>query len=225
MVRRTADLPLTTAALALVPSRALDRLVALLMRGMRRQHPKLFSNFGRLDTATIQILPADLPHRFAITYGNGSMTIRVLPAGPLPPADASIRARLAVLIDMLEGRIDGDAMFFTRDIEITGSTEVIVAVRNTLDREEIVLRDDIVRLFGPLERPARRVARGVDRLIFGARARLAAIHDRLHEADAPPRDFAAECDALRAELAALKTRIAKLDVKQQRTNFAATGVP
>ncbi len=87
------------------------------------------------------------------------------------------------LIDLLEGRIDGDAMFFSREIEITGSTAVIVAVRNTLDREEIVITDEIAAMFGPLERPARRIALRVDTAIGRARARIATIHARLHEAD------------------------------------------
>jgi uncharacterized protein YceH (UPF0502 family) len=102
---------------------------------------------------------------------------------------------------------------------------VIVAVRNTLDREEIVIRDEIASLFGPLERPARRIARRVDFAVGRARARVAAMHGRLHEGDAHERDLAAEFEALRAEVKALKTRLAKLDVRQLRSDVAATGAP
>jgi O2-independent ubiquinone biosynthesis accessory factor UbiT len=123
-------------------------------------------------------------------------------------------------------KIDSDALFFTRDIEITGSTAVTVAVRNTLDREEIVMRDEIAALFGPFERPARRIGRHLDRIVGLARTQVATLHAKLHEADAPPRDLAAECDALQAEVKALKTRLAKLDVRQMRTaDTAATGAP
>jgi len=52
---------------------------------------------------------------------------------------------------------------------------------------------------------------------------VAAVHASLHAADTPPRDVAAECDALRAEVKALKTRLARLDVRQMRTDATVTG--
>ena len=217
--------PLAAAAISLVPAPVLARLVSLLMHGMRRRHPKLVSNFGRPDPAVVHVTPTDLRHRFAIEFGGGRMDVRVLPGADASPADAAIRGSLTTLIDLLEGRIDGDSMFFSRDIEITGSTTVIVALRNTLDREEILLRDDIAALFGPLERPARRAARLFGTALGHAHTRVAAIHAGLHAAEAPGRDLAAEHDALHAEVKALKTRLARLDVRQKRTNIAATGAP
>jgi predicted lipid carrier protein YhbT len=225
--------PLAAATLSLIPSPVLARLTVLLNRTMRRRHPRLVANFARLDPGVVHVFPSDLPHRFAIAFGGGKMDVRVLldadvrakPGdGPKPP-DAEIRGNLMALIDLLEGRIDGDAMFFSREIEITGSTAVIVAVRNTLDREEIVITDEIAALFGPFERPARRIALRVDTAIGRARARISTIHARLHEADGSARDLGAECDALRADVKALKTRVAKFDVRQLRTDSAATGAP
>ena len=217
--------PLAAATLSLIPGQVLARLTILLNRAMRRRHPRLVANFARLDPAVVHVFPADMPHRFAIAFGGGKMDVSVLlDAAPKPP-DAEIRGNLMALIDLLEGRIDGDAMFFSREIEITGSTAVIVALRNTLDREEILITDEIAAMFGPFERPARRIAHRIDSAIGRARARIATIHGRLHEADGPSRDVGAECDALRAEVKSLKTRLAKLDVRQLRTDSAATGAP
>ena len=225
--------PLAAATLSLIPGPVLARLTVLLTRAMRRRHPRLVANFARLDPAVVHVFPSDLPHRFAIEFGGGKMDVRVLPGAdvrarpgdePLAP-DAEIRGNLMALIDLLEGRIDGDAMFFSREIEITGSTAVIVAVRNTLDREEILITDEIAAMFGPLERPARRIAQRIDTAIGRARARIETIHGRLHENAGPSRDLGAECDALRAEVKTLKTRLAKLDVRQMRTDSAATGAP
>ena len=53
------------------------------------------------------------------------------------PRDAYIKGNLDILLNLLEGRIDGDALFFTRGLVITGDTAAIVGLRNTLDREEI----------------------------------------------------------------------------------------
>ena len=217
--------PLAAATLSLIPGPVLARLTVLLNRAMRRRHPKLVDNFARLDPAVVHVFPADMPHRFAIEFGGGKMNVRVLLKDAPNPPDAEIRGNLMALIDLLEGRIDGDAMFFSREIEITGSTAVIVAVRNTLDREEILITDEIAAIFGPLERPARRIAHRIDSVIGRARARIETIHHRLHEHDGPARDVGAECDALRAEVKALKTRLAKLDVRQTRTDSAATGAP
>ena len=213
------------AALSAIPGPVLARLVALLTRTMRRRHPRLVDNFHRLDPAVLHVAPTDLPHRFALIFGGGRMDLRVSRSVTPPPADATIRGSLRALIDLLEGRIDGDSLFFSRDIQITGSTAVIVAVRNTLDREEIALRDEIASLFGPLERPARLAARRIDAVVGRTHARIVAVHARLHAADAPPRDLAADCDALRAEVNALKTRLAKLDARKMRTDTAATGAP
>jgi predicted lipid carrier protein YhbT len=217
--------PLAAATLSLIPSPVLARLTVLLNRAMRRRHPRLVANFARLDPAVVHVFPSDLPHRFAIEFGGGKMDVRVLRDDVSKPPDAEIRGNLMALIDLLEGRIDGDAMFFSREIEITGSTAVIVAVRNTLDREEILITDEIAAMFGPLERPARRIAHRIDWVIGRARARIETIHGRLHENQGPSRDLGAETDALRAEVKALKTRLAKLDVRQLRTDSAATGAP
>jgi predicted lipid carrier protein YhbT len=215
---------LSTAVLSAIPAPLLARLVAVLTHGMRRRHPQLVSNFKRLDPAVVHIAPTDLPHRFALIFGDGRMEVRVLLPGSPQAANATIRGGLLALIDLLEGRIDGDAMFFSRDIQITGSTAVIVAVRNTLDREEISMRDEIASLFGPLERPVRFMVRRFGKVVGRSRRRVSAMHASLHAADAPPRDVAAECDALRAEVKALHTRLAKLDVRQTRTATLITGV-
>jgi predicted lipid carrier protein YhbT len=223
-MRNTNLLP--AAALSLVPGLLLARLLARLTQLMRRRHPRLVENFGRLDPATVHIEPTDVPHRFALEFGAGRMNVRVLTAGAAAPPDATIRGSLAALIALLEGRADSDAMFFSRDIEITGSTAVSVAVRNTLDREEIVLRDEIAALFGPFERPARRLGRRLDRFIGRMQGQVATLHAGLHEAESPRRDLGAECDALRADVKALAARLAKLDARQMRlADNAAAGAP
>ncbi|MFO1025784.1 MAG: SCP2 sterol-binding domain-containing protein [Acetobacteraceae bacterium] len=204
------------AALSLIPTPVLAPMVRVLNRTLRRRHPGLVKEFGRLDPAVVYITLTDVPHRFKIAYGNGRMDVAVLTGTDPPPPDAAMRGSLATMIDLLEGRIDSDAMFFTRDLQVTGSTAVSVAVRNTLDREVIDLRDDIAAAFGPFERPARRIGRRLDGIAGWARRQAIAFHRTLHAEDAPPRDLAAETDALRQEVKALTARLAKLDVRQQK---------
>lgn len=209
--------------LSLIPAPLLSRLVARLVRGMRRRHPELTAAFGELEPAAIHVVPIDVPHRFSIAFGDGRLDVRLLQKADQPPPDAIVRGRLSVLIDLLEGRCDGDAMFFTRDLEIGGATAVVVAVRNTLEREEIDMRSEIAASFGPLGRTAQLIGRRTEALIAHMQTKMVAIHTDLHAAERPERDLAAECDGLRADVDALRARLSKLAVKQVRADTAAGG--
>src|SRR3974390_761488 len=49
-----------------------------------------------------------------------------------PPYDAAIAGSFFHLLDMIDGAVDGDALFFSRDLRVTGDTEAGVAVRDAL---------------------------------------------------------------------------------------------
>lgn len=208
---------------SLLPGPILARIVARLVRLMYERHPKLFAAFGELEPAVIHVVPTGMPHRFVISFGAGQTAVRLHQRGDRAQPDAIIRGRLSVLIDLLEGRSDGDAMFFTRDLEIGGATNVIVAVRNTLEREEIDMRSEIAALFGPLQRPAEMIGRWSETAMARVQANIVAMHSDLHAAEQPERDVAAECHALRDEVKALASRLSKLTVKQARADAAAGG--
>jgi predicted lipid carrier protein YhbT len=167
--------PLARAAMRLFSASTLERMIGGLMRRMRRRHPKLFSNLERLDAATVRIEPSDVPHHFLLAFGGGEASLAVVDSSDVP-CNACIKGKIEALIDMLEGRIDGDKLFFSRDIEITGDTAVIVALRNTLDREEIDLLDDMTSALGPFARPAREAVLLADNIARHVRERLTARH-------------------------------------------------
>ena len=56
---------------------------------------------------------------------------------------------------MIDGQTDSDALFFNRELTVTGNTEAIVALRNALDDMDVTLADDVAAAFGPLSRPVR----------------------------------------------------------------------
>jgi predicted lipid carrier protein YhbT len=58
---------------------------------------------------------------------------------------------------MIDGQSDSDALFFNRDLSVTGDTEAVVALRNALDNMDATLADDVAACFGPLSRPVRAV--------------------------------------------------------------------
>ncbi len=55
---------------------------------------------------------------------------------------------------MIDGSLDGDALFFSRALRVTGDTEAVVALRNALDDFEGSALESVVGSFGLLTTPA-----------------------------------------------------------------------
>ena len=207
---------LARAAMRALPPPVVARGGALLLRRLGRVHPRLFADLARLAPASVGVAPTDLPHRFRLEIGGGRPPRLALAQATDKPTDAAIEGSLDSLIDLLEGRIDGDALFFSRAITVTGDSAAVVGLRNTLDRYPIDVLEAATGLLGPLAGPARRVGQRIgqrlERLGEGVRARLVASHAALHAAaPAATQDQAAEIATLRGEVRRLATRLARLE--------------
>ncbi|ALG74546.1 hypothetical protein VY88_30480 [Azospirillum thiophilum] len=151
---------LSLVGLGLVPrlgERVSDALLARLLRQLAARHPRAFDALREMQDARVLIEPVDAPVALMMRVGpNLSLhALRREPIGAcalagLGEADAVIRGPYARLLDLLEGRIDGDALFFRRELSIAGDTALILALRNTLDGEEMDLMADAASLAGPL---------------------------------------------------------------------------
>jgi predicted lipid carrier protein YhbT len=198
--------------IAAAPPPLLDLGAAALLHKMGRNHPDLFRVLGEFRRTVVLIELTDLPHRFLLQFGDGAPSLK-LTGAHAAEADASVKGSLEALLALLEGRIDSDALFFTREIVIAGDTSAVVALRNVLDRETIVLIDEASSLLGPLQRFARSAV-----LSWERRA------ERLRDLLLPPRAApdggadaaAAENERLRAENETLKKRLSKLEARQRR---------
>ncbi|NEW89604.1 sterol-binding protein, partial [Rhodopseudomonas sp. WA056] len=62
---------------------------------------------------------------------------------------------------MTDGSYDGDALFFSRDIEIDGDMEAVVALRNAIDDSRVDFLKESVAWFGPLAAPIERILRSL----------------------------------------------------------------
>ncbi len=152
---------LSLVGLGLVPrlgERVSDALLARLLRLLAARHPRAFDALREMQDARVLIEPVDAPVALMMRVGpNLSLhALRREPTGSagtgagLGEADAVIRGPYARLLDLLEGRIDGDALFFRRELSIAGDTALILALRNTLDGEEMDLMADAASFAGPL---------------------------------------------------------------------------
>lgn len=132
---------------------------------LARRHPGLFDRLAPFAGAVVVIDPTDLPFRFALHLHQDGARVRVVADAPVEGASATIHAPLLALIDLLEGRIDGDALFFARDLHIEGDTEVVVALRNAVDGEEISVAGLALSVLGPAAAPARHAIAAAGRVL------------------------------------------------------------
>lgn len=123
-----------------------------------RRHPELADRMGSYASARVLIEPTDIPMRFHLRLDSPTPITCLRRAGACT-WDARIAGPIAILLAMVHGVLDGDALFFSRDITIEGDTNAILAMRNAIDAAEIDLSGEIAALFGPLGPAARTTAR------------------------------------------------------------------
>ena len=165
--------------LAPVPDLLLRPLLRAVMAAVAKQHQGMFERLGSYADTVFLVDPIDLPIRFLLQANAKQPKLTIAREADAPQATAAIRGSLLALIDLLEGRVDGDALFFSRRLLIEGDTEAVVALRNAVDGEEIHIIDDILVRAGPLARPARRAAKHLQRLTRRAGADMAMLQNAL----------------------------------------------
>lgn len=215
--------PLTPVLLAGVALRPLPLVLLqpfldIAMAILSRHHPDLFAHFADIEETTFFIDPVDLPFGFLL---RPSKTPRLTAIAKDTPPDmymdtdtaptATIQGPLAILIRLLEGRLDGDALFFSRHLTVEGNMEAVVTLRNAVDGAGIDVLDDLLSVFGPFSRPARLVAGGALRVF----ARMERDLKNLRNALTAP--FVEHCKAQAAEIRRLREAVEKLQREQATT--------
>jgi predicted lipid carrier protein YhbT len=145
-------------ALAIRPLPLLPPQIVLsaFLRRILRRHPHLLDRLGTHRGKRFGIEPTDLPFAFVVEAmpTHPQLTIvRELPAG----TDARISASIASLLALLEGRLDGDALMFSRQLVIEGDVEAVLALRNAIDDAGLDVVVELAALFGPFGQPVQRV--------------------------------------------------------------------
>ncbi|KCZ46704.1 hypothetical protein HY17_08130 [Hyphomonas sp. CY54-11-8] len=59
-----------------------------------------------------------------------------------------IRGRFMLLLELVDSQRDGDAAFFSRDLEVSGDTEAVVRLRNALDDVEGSIAEEAAGILG-----------------------------------------------------------------------------
>lgn len=141
----------------LAPLPLVQQGTRLVFEQMLRQHPNLFDRLGAHASKRFRFTPTDLDLSFLVVPAQRRITVSR--KSPDMPADAVAGGPLLTLLALLEGRIDGDAMFFARSLSIAGDMEAMLALRNALDDSGFDLPRDLGKAAGPF---AHLVTRGAE---------------------------------------------------------------
>ncbi|MBM3570028.1 MAG: hypothetical protein FJX46_14880 [Alphaproteobacteria bacterium] len=157
-------------ALALSPG------LAVLARLAHRRHPGLFERLTGLERPVLALVPDELPLAILLRADPRRPVLEAVAKADLDTrrVAAVIRGPLRVLAQLADGRVDGDALFFSRRIVVEGSTEAAVALRNALDNAGL---GGLAELALPPGRAAKLVGRAL-RLGGGLIERLHARRNR-----------------------------------------------
>ncbi len=186
------------------------------MAAVAQRHGEVFARLDGLGDCVFLVDPVDLPLDFLLRPGAKPPSLTAVRSGTSEFAPtATIRGSLLSLIDLLEGRVDGDALFFSRALAVEGDTEAILTLRNAIDCAGIDLIDIAASAFGPAAGMARRLLNPVETLIRHLTRDLEALQETLLS------PLARRCDAQAAELDELRTRLDELQRRSRRSRSLA----
>ncbi len=151
--------PFLIAGLILPPrsERVLEPIFKQISRKIWNRHKKSFARLSESEGVLYLIDPIDLPFVIGLRMETDGPTVK-LASHDIGGATATIRGSLLALAQLAEGEIDGDALFFSRKLEIEGDTEAVVALRNALDDADINLIEEFATRFGPFGPPVRKAS-------------------------------------------------------------------
>lgn len=123
--------------MGIMPTLPLEVLCGRLAANAMAARPSFAARLGDYAGFTFAIDPVDCPFGFLIVLRSGGPSLRLVRDLKGARYAARIAAPLVMLLGMLDGTYDGDALFFSRDLVIEGDTEAVLALRNALDDAEL----------------------------------------------------------------------------------------
>ncbi|MBI2234127.1 MAG: SCP2 sterol-binding domain-containing protein, partial [Micavibrio aeruginosavorus] len=119
--------------LAPVPLPLIQPLLQKIVRSAAQNRPEIFNRLGPHRRKTYLIDPVNMPFVLVLRPDAAAPSLRARRRRDNIPHDARIAGTFLTLLKMIDGRLDGDALFFTRELTVEGDTEAIVVLRNAMD--------------------------------------------------------------------------------------------
>lgn len=141
----------------LLPLPLTEAVANLAYQRVLSHHPSLFERLDIYRERRFGFIATDLPLAFVARPTDGRINVHRKPLKDR--VDVSVEAPFGILLDLLQGKADGDALFFSRDIQVEGDMEALLALRNSLDDARVDLVDDVLGKGSPLGPMIRSVMR------------------------------------------------------------------
>ncbi len=205
-------------ALRAVPLPVVQKSAQKISENMQKKYPNFVERLTDLEEPSWLIDPVDMPFAFYLSVQDNHLDIKALrKEGEKPEAMASIHATMANLIKMMNGASDGDALFFTRDLNIEGSTEAVVALRNAIDATGADIGQEILALFGPLALPVERAGGLLGRLYDKAKQDMHILQNAVTgKLQTQIQNQSHTIGELHQEIADLKASLNRAGIRQKR---------
>ena len=134
--------------LAPMPLFPLQPALHRIINSIARNKPELFHRIGIHKNKYFLIDPLNMPFVLLLRPDPERPFLHAYRRTGTIQYDARIAGTLLALLDMIDGRLDGDALFFSRDLIVEGNTEAVVCLRNALDDMDGSIADDVVAVYG-----------------------------------------------------------------------------
>lgn len=112
------------------------------------KHPGLFARLGDDVYKSFLINPTNMPFVLLLEPDPEYVSLEAYRREDGLDYDAKISGSFLNLLKMIDGDLDGDALFFSRDLKIEGDTEAVVRLRNALDDIDGSVASDLAEKFG-----------------------------------------------------------------------------
>lgn len=137
------------------PVRALIQpILNRVVRDITRELPELFERLGPHRHSRFLIDARELPFVLLLRPDPDRPELVAWPRRAGPPHDTRIAGRFHDLMGLIDAQRDGDALFFSRDLDISGDLEAVVCLRNAIDDVEGSIADRVADSLGPASRIA-----------------------------------------------------------------------
>jgi len=143
-------LPWPLPLLRFLPLPLLQPILTLIGTQVAKAQPDVFLRLGPHAQKSFVIDPTDLPFVLVLQPKPNAPSLSAWRRADAPRSHARIAGSFLNLFDLIDGALDGDALFFSRKLRVTGDTEAVVALRNALDDVDGGVVESIIRAFGPL---------------------------------------------------------------------------
>ncbi|MDP2087449.1 MAG: SCP2 sterol-binding domain-containing protein [Gemmobacter sp.] len=137
-------------AAGLLPHAPVSLALTALARQLMRRHPGLHRRLGVHARRRFLLDLTDLPFLLLLEPGGAAPKVTACPRRRPPAHDTRIAGLTAAFLGMMHGSLDGDALFFSRDLVIEGDTAAGLALRNAIDDAELDLTVELGVLARPL---------------------------------------------------------------------------